>query len=162
MGCLKNPRHERFALLVAGGKTQADAYRSVFPNCKRSKPGAIHVMASKLAVKVATRVKELLEASAARASITKDEAVSILAEGLRATPGDVKDTSRFAQEMTIDPVTGRVTIRLPSKTALFSELSKALGWYAPVKSEVAVAMPAHDDVQSLLKERLAAIRSKKK
>ena len=162
MSVLKNPRHERFAQLVSSGKTQADAYRTVYPKSLKWKDADVHTEASRLFPKVSPRVKELLEASAARASITKDEAVSILAEGLRATPGDVKDTSRFAPEMTIDPVTGRVTIRLPSKTALFSELSKALGWYAPVKSEVAVAMPAHDDVQSLLKERLAAIRSKKK
>ena len=161
MPVLKNARHERFAQIVASGKTQADAYRAVWPKSKAWKDSSVHEGASKVNAKVAPRVKELLEASAAKASITKDEAVSILAEGLRATPGEVKDTSRFAQEMTIDPVSGKVTIKLPSKTALFSELSKALGWYAPVKSEVEVSMPPHDDVALLLKDRLDKIRAKK-
>ena len=31
---LKNSRHEKFAVLVANGKTQADAYREVYPSSR--------------------------------------------------------------------------------------------------------------------------------
>lgn len=152
MGVLKNARHERFALLVASGKTQADAYREVFPASRKWKTGnAVDSKASSLAAKVRQRIDELLEASAAKASITKDEAVAILAEGLKATPGEVTDKSRFAQEMTIDPVTGKVTIRLPSKTALFAELSKALGWYVPEKRDDTIRFAPDEDLIRLLK-----------
>lgn len=151
MGVLKNPRHERFAVLVASGKTQADAYRAVYPKSVKWQEGCLHREASVLHRKVLGRVNELKEASAAKASIQKDEAVAILAEALRATPAEVKDTSRFAQEMTIDPVTGKVTIKLPNKVAVFSELAKALAWYAPEKVEQTVRFKPDARVFSFLR-----------
>ena len=41
------------------------------------------------------------------------------------------------------------------------QLAKALGWYFPIKSEVAFDLPPHADVERLLKERLDKIRAKK-
>ena len=135
---LKNALHERFAQLVVSGKSKSEAYREVYPKSREWADKDVHTEASRLYPKVSPRVQALQAEIAKLICIEKSEAVSILAEGLRASPADVKDTSRFAQEMIIDPVSGKVTIRLPSKTALFSELAKALGWYAPEKVESTV------------------------
>lgn len=132
---LKNARHERFAQLLAEGRSQADAYREVYPVSRRWKSDSIHVRASKVSAKVLPRVRELQQAIAARVVMERAEALSILADILRSAPADVKSCSRFAQEMRVNPVTGEVTIRLPSKIAAFAELAKALGWYAPQKVE---------------------------
>ena len=55
------PNQEKFALGVAGGKTQADAYRIAFPRSKKWKDEAVHVNASKLMAnaKVRLRVESL-------------------------------------------------------------------------------------------------------
>ena len=54
---------EKFALGVATGKTQADAYREAYPKAKKWKDGSVHTKASLLMsdVKVQQRVTELRE-----------------------------------------------------------------------------------------------------
>lgn len=56
-------QREKFALGVASGKTQADAYREAFPRSKKWKDSAVHSQASALMAdsKVAQRVRELRE-----------------------------------------------------------------------------------------------------
>lgn len=138
---LRNSRHEAFARLLVQGKSQAEAYRELFPRSRHWKMASIHPKASHLADKVRTRVAELQAEVAKLVLIEKAEALSIMADILRAAPANVKSDSRFAQEMTADPVSGKVTIRLPSKIAAFSELAKALGWYEPerIQQDVRIA-----------------------
>jgi phage terminase small subunit len=56
-------QQEKFALGVASGKTQADAYREAYPRSKKWKDSAVYSQASALMAdsKVSTRVKELKE-----------------------------------------------------------------------------------------------------
>lgn len=56
-------QQERFALAVASGKTQADAFREAYPKSKDWKPESVHEKASTLAknVKVMSRIGELKE-----------------------------------------------------------------------------------------------------
>ena len=138
---LRNSRHEAFARLLVQGKSQTEAYRELFPRSRRWQMASIHEKASKLAAKVRPRVAVLQTEVAKLVLIEKAEALSIMADILRAAPADVKSGSRFAQEMTVDPVSGKVTIRLPSKIAAFSELAKALGWYEPelIQNELRIA-----------------------
>lgn len=112
-GPLKNSRHERFAVLVASGKTQADAYREVFPASLRWKPETVHEAASRLRSKVDARVRELQEVLAERSAIDKAEVVNVLAKVVRSA------------ELDKVPLIGAV-----------SELAKLMGWYAPVKQQV--------------------------
>ncbi len=55
------PKQDKFARLVAEGKTQADAYRGAYDVSKNTKPETIQENASKLMAntKVSTRVEEL-------------------------------------------------------------------------------------------------------
>ena len=112
-GPLKNPRHERFAVLVANGKTQADAYREVYPRSRAWKDEAVHVKVSELAGRVSVRVRELQEVLAERSAIDKTEVVNALAKVVRNA------------ELDKVPLIGAV-----------SELAKLMGWYAPVKQQV--------------------------
>lgn len=54
------PKREKFAKLIAGGMTQADAYREAFDVDENSKPNTVYVEGSKLASnpKIAQRVEE--------------------------------------------------------------------------------------------------------
>lgn len=56
-------QQEKFALGVASGKTQSDAYREAYPKSKAWKDGSVHTKASLLMsnVKVQQRVAELKE-----------------------------------------------------------------------------------------------------
>lgn len=65
-------QQERFALGVAAGNSQADAYRAAYPKSKGWKDPAVHVNASKLMVdtKVRLRIREL------RGQITDSEFAS--------------------------------------------------------------------------------------
>ncbi len=56
-------QQEKFAVGVASGKTQADAYREAYPKSKAWKDGSVHTKASLLMsnVKVQQRVAELKE-----------------------------------------------------------------------------------------------------
>lgn len=56
-------QQEKFAVGVASGKTQADAYRDAYPKSKSWKDGSVHTKASLLMsnVKVQQRVAELKE-----------------------------------------------------------------------------------------------------
>lgn len=152
MSVLKNARHERFAQIVASGKTQADAYRTVFPASRKWKDdNAVHSNASQMRTKVAQRVAEIQAASAEKITITKARAINILADALTASPKDVNSDSKFAQEMVVNPVTGQVTIRLPSKTAAFAELAKALGWYEPERIQQEVRIAPDPDTLNVLR-----------
>jgi len=65
------PKQEAFAVSVASGKTQADAYRATY-NAGNMKDTSIHVNASKLMAdaKVAQRVVELRAPIAEKAQMT--------------------------------------------------------------------------------------------
>ena len=56
-------QQEKFAVGVASGKTQADAYREAYPKAKKWKDDAVYVEASRLLdnPKVSLRLKELRE-----------------------------------------------------------------------------------------------------
>lgn len=56
-------QQEKFAIGVASGKTQADAYRVAYPRSKKWKDSAVHCNASQLMAdtKIAQRVAELKE-----------------------------------------------------------------------------------------------------
>lgn len=60
------PAKEKFAAAVAMGRSQSDAYREAFPNCKAWKPSTVHAKASVLAAeeKVRERVDEIMAAAA--------------------------------------------------------------------------------------------------
>ena len=67
---LANARRERFAQLVASGRTQADAYREAYPSSKKWKLSALHTHSCELAAlpEVVARV-EALKRAAAEASV---------------------------------------------------------------------------------------------
>ena len=63
MSITLSPQQEKFALGVASGKSQAEAYRVAYPRSKAWKADTVHQAASRLMAssKVAARVKEIRE-----------------------------------------------------------------------------------------------------
>lgn len=88
------PKQERFALLVAEGVTQADAYRQAYDT--KAKPESIHVNASKLMAdaKVALRVAELTKALEEASLWTRLDSVKVLSEIARGQDPEAKPTDR--------------------------------------------------------------------
>ncbi len=71
--CLKNTRHEKFALALALGKTKAEAYRDAGYKGDRSAAQRLSTN-----VNILARVKELQAMAAARHNISLDEIIAEL------------------------------------------------------------------------------------
>lgn len=76
------PKQEKFALAVASGKTQSDAYRAAFNVRPTTKDTSVNVNASKLMAdaNIAQRVEELRKPIAAKAMITLESHIERLKE----------------------------------------------------------------------------------
>ena len=83
-GGLANARHERFAQLVAAGKTQTEAYREAYPRSLAWKDKTVWENGSRLAAKVAGRIAELQRAAASAAVCTAREMQERLSRQFRA------------------------------------------------------------------------------
>lgn len=81
MSALKNPKDERFAQLVAAGKSQSDAYREVYAT-GRAKEESIHAKASEKAVKVRLRIEELRAKAIAKSEPGAIATIQEMQEGL--------------------------------------------------------------------------------
>ena len=160
MRTLNNPRHERFAQLVAEGRTQADAYRDAFPLSRKWKDSAIHPKASHLSDKVGTRVRELQEELAKRSVIQKEEVVKFLSDVVRTPIGEVGPDSPLAQAY--ESGKGGVRVSFVSKLAAIEQLAKLLGWYAPQKVEQEVRFAPDEAVAARIGEELARVREGRK
>ena len=108
-------KQEAFAQAVAGGMTQADAYRSAY-DCENSSEQVIHNEASLLMQnrEISVRVSELKEAIAIAAIWTRLDSVQTLAD-------IAKDAEARANE----------------KVSAIKELNAMQGFNAPTKHEVA-------------------------
>lgn len=75
------PKQEKFAQEVAGGKSQAEAYRAAF-NCAKSKPETVIQSASRLMAdpNISARVEQLKAQLSEKALWTREDSVRILAE----------------------------------------------------------------------------------
>ncbi len=89
---LPNARHERFAQLVASGRSQADAYREVYPRSAQWRDKTVWEKASRLAGKVGARVGALQRAAATAAVCSAREMQERLSRQFRALDeaGDVE------------------------------------------------------------------------
>ena len=76
------PKQEKFALEVASGKTQSDAYRAAFNVKPTTKDTSVNVNASKLMAdaNIAQRVEELRKPIADKAMITLESHIERLKE----------------------------------------------------------------------------------
>lgn len=112
-------KQDKFAQLLVDGLNQTDAYKQSYVVGKM-KAETIYSAASKLAAdyKVATRVKELREAVAAKLMWTREQSVAILA-----------DIARDAE------------IKASEKVSAIKELNSMHGYNAPTKTELAVSFP---------------------
>ena len=158
-GPLKNPRHERFALLLAEGRSQADAYRKAYPQSKRWKDEAVHVKGSELAGKVSVRVRELQEELAKRSVIQKEEVVKFLSDVVRTPVGQVGPDSALAQGYENGKHGLRVS--LVSKLAAIEQLAKLLGWYAPQKVETEHRFAPDEAVAARIGAELARVKGER-
>ena len=69
------PQQERFAVLVAGGANQSEAFRQAYPNSVKWKTASVHERASGLAadIKVKSRVSTLQKEAAEKAGLKAEE-----------------------------------------------------------------------------------------
>ena len=90
------PKEETFAVGLASGLTQADAFRKAFPHCLRWKDKTIHERASRLAArdKVRARVQELGQKAAAANQVTVER---IVAELAKVAFGDARQVMRWTE-----------------------------------------------------------------
>ena len=158
---LRNPRHERFAQLLAEGRSQADAFKELYPNSRRWQADSVHEKASKLAAKVRPRLQEFQRAAAERAVMTKEKYVNYLASVMLTPVGKVDAESILAQEVE-DRVTGETVIRrvkMASKMTAADLLAKALGFYEPEKRDQTFSFPGREEGLAHLSEALEKVKA---
>lgn len=115
---LDNPRHERFAQLLAKGKTQADAYEEA--GYRPNDGGASRLAGN---VKVKARLTELTERAATRAEVSKSwvmerlmrNAQMCLGEAPMVTPGDGDSENDDVVEYKRDPAAANQALQLLGK-----------------------------------------------
>ena len=80
---LRNTRHESFALAVAKGTSEADAYRTAYPKTREWKNGAVYPAASRLNAKVLPRIEFLRGRMTERGILTVQEKLEMLSTRTR-------------------------------------------------------------------------------
>ena len=130
---LKNTRHEAFARMLMEGRSQADAYRELFPVSRRWKADSVHEKASKLAAKVRPRVAELQQEGVSKAILTRNALAEYLSKVILTPVGEVGPDSPLVQDYSADK--SGIRVRMVSKIAAVSELAKLMGWCAPEKTD---------------------------
>lgn len=80
MSALKNPKDEKFAQLVAAGKSQSDAYREVYRTTASDE--TVWAKASAKAGKVRIRIEQLREKAVAKAEPGAIATIQEMQEGL--------------------------------------------------------------------------------
>lgn len=87
------PQQERFAQLVAEGKTYFAAYQEAYPKSLEWKDNPVYVESSKMMAnpKISIRVKELQDENRKRNQVTLDEVLEEMAAWLRFDPADIMD-----------------------------------------------------------------------
>lgn len=156
MNILKNPRHERFAQLLAGGRSQADAYREVYPRSRAWRDTSVHERASKISAKVLPRVRELQVDLEKRSVIQKEEIVRFLSSVVRTPVGQVGPDSPLVQ--VYERGKHGLRISMVSKLAAIEQLAKLLGWYVPQKVEGEFRFTPDEAVAARIGAELARIK----
>ena len=122
--------HERFAQLVASGKSQSEAYREVYPRSRHWRDESVHERSSKVNAKVLPRVRELQESSASDAIAGRDELAKSLTSFVRA--GSEKPMEWLAA---------------------IDRLARIMGYFAPEKQEVReYRFPPDERVLAILRD----------
>tara|TARA_R100000951_G_scaffold1557_7_gene3293 strand:- start:1246 stop:1659 length:414 start_codon:yes stop_codon:yes gene_type:complete len=103
------PKQEKFAVLVAEGNTQADAYREAYDPIG-SEDKTIHENASRLAndSKVSARIKEIQEKAAKSAEVTLEEIVQGIREAAGIASTKKESNALTTAYMALAKVTGQI------------------------------------------------------
>jgi hypothetical protein len=131
MPVLRNPKHERFAQARASGKTYSAAYREAV-SAKSKNPD---VLGSQLASQpgVRERIEELKAETADKCSLSREAYIKLLVETLEAKPSEASMDNPRCDVLVTRGVKRAI---FPLKLAVGAQLSKLVGWDAPVKVEV--------------------------
>jgi phage terminase small subunit len=138
------PQQEKFAQLVASGKSQVEAYRTAYPKSEKWKDEALRVAGAKMIARgnVSVRVKEL---TAKAADVAVLEAAGIIREIARLAYSDIGNImhtdGRVKLPNELDPATraavasfkideyGRIEYKFWDKNSALDKSAKIRGLY---------------------------------
>jgi hypothetical protein len=131
MPLLKNPRHERFCQLVAGGMPGTRAYRKV-AGARAGKPenDDVHSHEWSRRPDVKARIQKLMAENAQRAQMTREELMAFYAAVIRTPANQVPAGSPVIQAYEQDGE-GRVKLRLCDKVQAGAALARMCGYNEP-------------------------------
>jgi hypothetical protein len=135
MPILSDPRHERFAQLMAEKRmSNAEAYRQAAGKLKAS-PHSDAVTANKWLNRtdIASRIKELQAQTSERCSLTRERYVQSLAQMYEAKPEDASMSNPLCDVLI---TRGQKHAVFPQKMAIAAQISKVLGWEKPTEVKV--------------------------
>lgn len=169
------PAQEVFAVELASGKTQSDAYRKAYPASLKWKVDGLHNKASALArdVRVRARVaglqaqvasKTVLEAASIKAEIARlalsDISEIMDAEGKMLPPHKLPlDVRRSIASIKVDEF-GRIEYKFWPKNAALDQAAKILGLYEKDNAQQAAKVPLRIELVPLMAASTAPVADK--
>jgi hypothetical protein len=129
---LKNPRHERFAVAVAMGRRQTQAYEEAGfeGRGKLATNRSLRLLATPA---IKARIAELRAGALKEYRLNRRELLDYLADVILTPAGQVEEGGPLCQSFR---TSGRRQImRMPSKVRAAEMLAKLCGWLAPEKEE---------------------------
>ncbi len=156
------PRREKFARLIADGRTLPDAFRQCYPKSCSWKPHSVERSAKKLAADVRWRIHEIQQDAAAIVAVNQSE---VLAEALRLAVSDIGKiigeggkvllpheldaaTRAAVAKFKIDEY-GRIEYTFWDKNAALDKLFRHLGLYKKDNEQQPPAAPTRIELVAL-------------
>ena len=145
MPVLRNSRHEKFALIVAKGKTRSEAYREVTGSAKNADANADNWLNTP---GVRERIAELKEANSRKSTLTREQIIEFLCKAVTASAANVEADSSLVQSAEF--IDGKpVKRKIPDKIAAVRELVRICGWAQPARLELSARDTLADFIASI-------------
>jgi len=148
-GKLDNPRHERFAQLVASGINASESYRVAYGMTTDWRTDNADVMGPRLLgeVGIKQRVESIRTATGCSTILSLQESQEFLASVVRTPIGQIDEQSPLAQEVHRDGETGGVTrLTMPGKLKALELHAKLAGWLRDNPTSIVVPIQINLDI----------------
>ncbi|MES2920086.1 MAG: terminase small subunit [Verrucomicrobiota bacterium] len=139
-----NPRQRRFVELFTGGMAAGRAYVAAGYEAKGADQAASLLLRN---IKVLAAIKATQQKAAEKAEMERGDLVSYLVEVIRTPIGQISENHRLCESWQMDPATGALRVRMPSKLAAAKQLADIMGWNRPQEVKLDLSEKLADIIQ---------------
>ena len=142
---LKNPVHEKFARLVAAGKSNIEAFRIIKGDDAGSQAGS-HAHTIRKRIDVDARIQEIVDEDCRKFEITKEDALRMLGKMLHMSPAEADLKNPLCDIKYVGKEAMPVALT-PDRLRTLERIAKMQGW-----DKETVEVSASKEVLDMLEE----------